>query len=282
MKMLQKKLSTLKNEKIPPINFNNRYDLTTLPSHPRVSFPYPDCTPYSQMLDKTALARRFGLGVEELPGYVSELVDVSSSSEGVCLVTAAIYTVSNSHAGSHADQLSHWLKNPPFEAFDNRQYNGTATIIDLTDYLHGQRLISEDLLRYLGKEQRIDFNAIRRLLLRTYHETPAKWDPNFAYLDPKGARFLGSLTNLVLVATDSPSVDHPNASPIHEQAHGGLWSGRVAIIEGYESNTLPVTSRLEGVIQTTLLATPRVKDAKQAVISFYSFSDRRRAKYAQA
>lgn len=280
MDILQKKLATLKSEKIPPINFNNRYDLTTPPSHPRVSFPYSDYTPHAQVLDKSALARRLGLGVEKLGGCVSEYVDVSSSPEGVCQVTAAIYTVSNSHAGSHADQPSHWLKNPPFEAFVDRQYNGTATIIDLTGYLHEQRFISEDLLRYLAEEQRIDFNAVHRLLLRTYHETPAKWDSNFAYLEPDAAKFLGSLPNLVLVALDSPSVDHPNASPIHEKAHGGLWSGRVAIIEGYESNTLPPETKIEGVIQTTLLAIPGVKDAKQAVISFYSFSDRRRAKYA--
>ena len=116
----------------------------------------------------------------------------------------------------------------------------------------------------------VNLKTTYRLFVRTYAKTPDNWDDTFAYLAPEASSFLGKLPNLVLFATDAPSVDHPNAAPIHTHAHGGLWAGRVAILEGYESNDLPKQDKLEGVVQTTLLETPQVRDAKYAVITFYS------------
>jgi hypothetical protein len=128
MDTLQRKLQRLQDEMVPSIDPKNKIDLTTSASHPRISFPFPDVTPYARALDKAALAERLGVDQETLSGTITTQMDVSSTSDGVCQVTAGIYLVTNSHAGSHGDQPSHWLSNPPFEAFDNHQYNGTATI----------------------------------------------------------------------------------------------------------------------------------------------------------
>lgn len=268
MEILREKLEKA-IEHVFCINHRKKIDLTTSPSHPRVSFPYPDITPHAQVLDKATLAQRLGIDPVVIQAKVSTSMDVSSNPEGVCQVTAAMYLVTNSHAGSHADQPSHWLANPPFESFDERQYNGIATVLDLTEYLKHDKAITSQLLQIQAQRVGVNLQTLSRLFVRTYDCTPSEWDPNFAYLTPEAGTFLGQLPNLLLLATDAPSVDHPKAAPIHAQAHGGLWAGRVAILEGYESNLLVKGERLEGVVQTTLLETPGVKDAKYAVITFY-------------
>lgn len=269
MDVLQRKLDGLRGEAIPTIDPTRRMDLTTSASHPRVSFPFPDITPYAQALDRETLAQRLGVDSQALGGNITNFMDVSSSPDGVCQVTAGIYVVTNSHAGSHGDQPSHWLANPPFESFDNRQYNGTAVVLDITNYLRGNKAITPEIIQEHAELVGTDLRTLHRLFVRTYEQTPSEWQDEFAYLSPEAGAFLGKLPNLVLFATDAPSVDHPNAAPIHTHAHGGLWAGRVAILEGYESNSLPKQDKLEGVVQTTLLETSGVKDAKYAVITFY-------------
>lgn len=270
MEVLQRKLGSLQGEVVPSIDPTKRINLTTCASHPRASFPFPDITPHAQALDRGELARRLGVCPDLLGGNITTRVDVSSSREGVCQVTAAIYLLTNSQAGSHADQPSHWLTEPPFETFDDRQYSGKATIFDLTSHLTGgNRAITSDMLQAHADRVGTDLRTIRRLFVRTYERTPREWDGDFAHLCPDASVFLGKLPYLVLFATDAPSVDHASAAPIHKQAHGGLWTGRVAILEGYESNTLPRQDRLDGVVQTTLLEIPGVSDARYAVINFY-------------
>lgn len=268
MDTLLKKLRAVINEDTPDINPKGRIDLTTPPSHPRVSFPFPDITPYAQVLNRRNLARRLGIPVELIKREISQQTDVSSSHEGVCQVTP-VYLVTNSHAGPHADQPSHWLAKPPFNSFDYRQYSGSATVFDLTEYLQKDKAITQRIIEEHAESTKTDLKSIGRLVVRTYHKTPTEWDSNFAYLSIQAANFLGRLPNLVLFATDAPSVDHPEASPIHKRAHGGLWTGRVAIIEGYESDKLPKRRKTNGVIETTLLKTPGVNDAHYAVIKFY-------------
>lgn len=271
MDLLQQKLKTLTYEYHPNISSSNRIDLTTLPDHPRVSFPYPEITPYAQSLGPTGLAARLGIDRQHIKHdvLISRRMDVSSNPGGVCYVTGGLLTISNSHAGSHADQPGHWLERPPFESFEDQQYNGNTAVFNLVPYFNGSKEITPEMLEQHARETGTDLERVRRLLVRTYDRTPHSWDNNFAYLRPEAAELLGKLPNLVLFGTDAPSVDHPDASPIHEKAHGKLWDGRIAILEGLNSDDLPRDDKLEGVLQTTLLPTRGVYDAKFAVVSFY-------------
>jgi len=214
--------------------------------------------------------------MQRLFALTEEIFWLMSHYEGVCHITTLLYkssrnwVISNSHAGSHADQPYHWLEDPPFESFDIRQYNGTATILDVFPYLdQNNPVITSRILDKAAEDNGINLNETRRLLLRTYHQIPEEWDGNFAYLDPDTASYLGLLPKLVMLGTDAPSVDHEDAAPIHKCSHGGLWAGRIAIIEGYNSDNLPIQPQLDGVLQTALIDISKVRDAKTAMIYFY-------------
>ena len=280
MEILERKLLIVEREPTYTVKFADKVNLTTLTTHPRISFPFPQVTPPTQILSRgydtvsrKGLATELGVNINELPDLLNHTQNVSSSSEGVCNVTGPLVLATHSHAGSHADQPHHWLNDPPFPSFDNRQYNGPTLILDLSSNFSDisfPRDITPSLLEKAMKPYH-DPKDITRIILRTYERTPDQWDPKFAYLTTEAANFLGSLPSLVLLGTDAPSVDKADASPIHECAHGGLWSGRVAILEGLELSALP-RRNLQGILQTTLLDVPEAKDAKTAICSFYPYS----------
>ena len=61
------------------------------------------------------------------------------------MVTANVVGRWNAHAGSHADQPAHWHAGPPLAAFDARQYQGPATVLDLRGQLQGLAISREML-----------------------------------------------------------------------------------------------------------------------------------------
>lgn len=73
------------------------------PNEKRASFPYYDFTPHLQSLSKTQLQQELGVKESTKKTIINESCNVSSSKEGVCVVTRTIQ-LSNSHAGTHADQ----------------------------------------------------------------------------------------------------------------------------------------------------------------------------------
>lgn len=275
--ILLQKLKTLEDEIIPSVSLATGRDLTTPPQHPRISFPFPDYTPVFQVLNRAELGGILALDLTNHPGIISELKDVSSSSDGVCLVTSSVFGRWNAHAGSHADQPKHWLAHPPFAQFDDRQYQGNVTILNLASALALQKesRITVELLQTAAGETDLNLQQVRRLILRTYEQTPNRWDSRFAFLDVEAGWFLGELPNLVLLGTDAPSVDHPGASPIDQCAHGGLWAGRVAILEGLETNHLPKQPRLDGVLHVVWNPMQQFEDAKGASVWFFESRETR-------
>lgn len=269
--MIHRKLQALEHEVIDPVRLEHAVNISTPPAHPRVSFPAQFHTPAFEILDRPALGRLVASELASVPTPLSELLDVSSSPAGVCMVTCNIVARWNSHAGSHADQPRHWLPDPPFPEFDDRQYRGSATILDLTRILEDQRdsRITAALLQQAAQAAEVDLNGVRRLLLRTYRTPPAQWESHYPYLDAGSGEFLGSLPELVLLGIDTPSVDHPAAAPIGAQAHGGLWAGRVAILEGLDLSALRCLPRLDGVLQTLWNPMQVAPDAKGALVLFF-------------
>ena len=269
--LLTQKLAALETEPWPLVDLRQVIDLSTSPAHRRGSFPAPEYTPPFQILDRQILGKLIGVELDQTEGIFSEVKDVSSNRAGVCLVTSSVFGRWNAHAGSHADQPIHWLKDPPLAQFDDRQYRGPATVLNLTSFLAGQSppAITLDILTQAMTQARIDPLTVRRLVVRTYHHTPVEWDDTFAYLTPEAGQYLGQLPGLLLFGTDAPSVDHPAASPIHACAHGGLWAGRVAILEGLESNFLPLDLRLDGVLHILWNPMQLHADAKGALVTFY-------------
>jgi len=93
----------------PPI------DISTSPFSERASFPY-SATPYAKFV---SMHENASFGNME----VNRLLDCSSSDKGVCYVQKTL-VLSNSHAGTHADQPKHFLENPPIQFYDESKYKG--------------------------------------------------------------------------------------------------------------------------------------------------------------
>ena len=193
-------------------------------------------------------------------------LDVSSSSEGVCIITK-ILQISNSHAGTHTDLPGHFLENPPFKQWDDFQLNGPCIILNLTKKKNCKIEI-EDLEKACGD---INPNKITRLLINTYgNDIPTQWDSNPSYLSIECSKYLGKLENLLLLGIDTPSVDHQNSAPICNCSHGGLWNGRVAIIENLDFSLLNKNDNYEsGFIQTIWNKNQQSFDGKGCHVNFY-------------
>jgi len=200
---------------------------------------------------------------------VSETMDVSSSQDGVCMVTCHAVSITNSHAGTHADTPFHFMQDPPFESFLDEQYSGNVIVLNLHSFLKDSKAITPEMLQAAAHECCIELAQIRRLILRTYIKPPAAWEDCFAYLTPAAATYLASLPLLVMVGTDAPSIDHPHAAPIHIHAHGELYKQRIAILEGLDCSTLPDALCTQGVLQTIWMPMQQFKDARGCVCLFY-------------
>jgi kynurenine formamidase len=216
--------------------------------------------------------------VKEQVKLINESFDVSGSPDGVCIVTRSIL-LSNSHAGTHADQPKHFDRNPPFSEFNDLQYNGPCIVLNLMDSLHFDKSITVEQLKPMIEKLNIKKDLVSRILLRTRNapNEEQEWQNEFAHLDPKCADWLvQTFPNLVLVGIDTPSIDHPTASPIIHCSHGALWKQRVAILENLNLGVLFTQSDnrtsmnvIHGYIQTIWNPMQIFEDSKGCLAQFY-------------
>jgi kynurenine formamidase len=114
----------------------------------------------------------------ETKNKISEVIDCSSSKDGVCNIHRII-SLYNSHSGTHADQPYHFLQNPPFKYFNDFQYNGPCHIIDLSEFDIEGGIKIEDFEKLIKED---DFNEITRLLFCTYpNSPPEEWNEKFKF-----------------------------------------------------------------------------------------------------
>lgn len=255
---------------------------------------------------------------------LSTSINVSSNLAGVCNVTGPVVTLSNSHAGTHADTPSHFLQHnhgsspaspsPPASPtaataaasssssssladFDPCCYVGDAVILDLSRSLAARNTreiddaVLDDVVTPLREHlKRINQGEmtmnIWRIILCTKRcdsedlDARDQWTDNFAHLSRSGATHLARcFPNLLLLATDSPSVDRVDANPIKDFAHGELYRHRIAIVENVDCR--PFYARLQqaavaeepgtifGSVQCVFNDAQKFKDARGCNIFFY-------------
>eukprot|EP00762_Andalucia_godoyi_P000052 ANDGO_02424.mRNA.1 hypothetical protein DQ04_00091010 len=238
-------------------------NVTSSLSRPRISFPYPSHTPSFRVLDETALRAELNIPTDvSTLGIVSSLENVSSSCSGVCMVTSRVFILTNAHEGTHADQPLHFTLDSPIAQFPDAFYNGDVILCDVRQLLQDSsdgRKITREILQSLKLD--LDADRVRRLVFRTYAALPAVWDAAYAYFDPEAAKYMAdTFPHLVLVATDAPSMDHQDASPIVDKAHGMLWSRHIAILEGLDLSG--VQRGREFVLQTVWNPMAQFPDAR--------------------
>ncbi|KEG15367.1 hypothetical protein DQ04_00091010 [Trypanosoma grayi] len=217
---------------------------------------------------------------------VSNALDVSGSARGPCRVVDKVLTITNSHAGTHADMPHHFSCDSNAVAFEDEHYSGDALILDISGLLKDAsndvdddkprpitRHIMEDAIAQCG----LLLQPVWRLLLVTRHVCnygDAAWKNGFAYLEPETVRYLAeSFPLLLLVGTDAPSVDHPDAAPICEAAHGALYDRGIALLESLQFDavhSLFKDSRvLRGSIMTVFSTTQSFKDSRGCHVIFF-------------
>ncbi|KAF0975499.1 hypothetical protein FDP41_005493 [Naegleria fowleri] len=214
-------------------------DLSVSPTAKYASFPYHDYTPYAQFISKEELLKELKIDsccnkTDQTSSLINESCDVSSSSNGVCIVTRNII-LSNSHAGTHADQPKHFEKSPIIEKFHTIQYNGDCIIVMLEHLLNDSLTISKELIENVFQHIQIPKEEIFRIILKTRKHHPTndvEWTNDFCHLSKEASHFLANeFPNLLLIGIDTPSIDHPNKAPIIEHSHGEFWKQRIAILE---------------------------------------------------
>lgn len=322
MQKVQEKLQRLSINKSRRIKFHSGVRADCPPSSQRASFPFPSHTPFCRPLSHRQALKELGFTDPDGAGHVddsaapfNEPCNVSGSPHGPCIVTRTLH-MSNSHAGTHADQPTHFIELSGDEkdtVFDDRQYNGHCLIVDLSaellnndsdsdDDSASYRITREMLMRVfhpiVSGTSRIAVDSIGRLLFCTWTNVQtedaideSQWTDKFAYFDPMGAGWLvETFPNLLLVGIDTPSVDHPSASPICNHSHGALWNGRVAILENlrfhrffnYEgddrrSDLLSLDnndrSMFEAHLQTIWSPTQIYDDAKGCSVMLYLYDE---------
>lgn len=230
---------------------------------------------------------------------VSHSMNVSSNPAGPCCVTTRVLTLSNSHAGTHADTPQHFLTPEVARAYDDDQYTGDAVLLDLSQLLVEQNArgatananaITAEVLREAMKLYGIELSKVTRLLVCSTNPhikgaaTKASggaggdvWRNDFAHLTVDGADFLAENgEQLLLFGFDTPSVDHPNASPISRTAHGKLWAGQIAILENLDFRHLHHLLAADdgrrcfyGAVQTVFNPYQAFADSRGCSVIFY-------------
>lgn len=175
----------------------------------------------------------------QLQKHCSVTEDVSSAPTGPCRVICNVLTLSNSHAGTHADTPFHFARDPTAQPFSMMQYNGSAVVLDVATLLEeqGSRAITMAILEAVERSSGISLALQWRILFRT---TKGVTPVAPAYFDIDAARYLASLPSLILIAVDSISVDNPTMSPICDGAHGAFLRERVAIVENVVLSNVPI------------------------------------------
>ncbi|EFC36554.1 predicted protein [Naegleria gruberi] len=218
---------------------------------------------------------------------MNQSCDVSSSCNGVCIVTRNVI-LSNSHAGTHADQPKHFEKNPIVEYFHTLQYNGACLVLNLVEELKNNLEISEEILRNAIEKSKIPKDKILRCIIKTRSNQPSdeqEWTNDFAHFHPSAAEYLSrELPNLLLIGIDTPSIDHPNKAPIIEHSHGRFWNARIAILENLNCEMIfshtnssdnsinsnnSINNSIEGYLQTSFNPLQISQDAIGCFVKFY-------------
>lgn len=149
-------------------------DLTSSPREPRCSFPYADYTPYARSV--RTFDELVPLSTSEHSSSLdqfSRYEDVSSSKDGVCMVTCCTLCLSNSHAGTHADTPAHFIAGPcrcgdelgdgEASAFEDAQYEGPCLVLDISDLLPS----SSPVLESIDNDGLVSRRTITRTILES-------------------------------------------------------------------------------------------------------------------
>ena len=112
---IARRVISLFNEDIPLFNIRKPYNIGEDPSSPRIAFPY-DITSPLQVVEQG--------GIEH----------VASPGNGPCIITATTLYKTHSHAGGHADTPFHLGEEYEDVLFNDGQYTGSATVVDLSPY----------------------------------------------------------------------------------------------------------------------------------------------------
>ena len=263
---------------------SKRVDLTVSPTAKFASFPYHDYTPFAQFISRDELLKELkmeGMCCHEHGSsntLINQSCDVSGSRDGVCIVTRSII-LSNSHAGTHADQPKHFEKDPIIERFDESQYNGLCMVLFMEDVIPvGEFAIKKEHLEKLFEKISIPKSHIVRLLLktRTQPNNDTEWTNDFCHFTVESAQYLAEeFENLLLIGIDTPSVDHPNKAPIIAFSHGQFWNKRIALLENLQFTNLPRNdkkSHLIGFLQTIFNPLQTCEDAIGCFVSLFPSS----------
>ena len=226
--------------------------------------------------------------------------NVSSSPLGPCRLVARVLTLSNSHAGTHADTPRHFHVNDGELDFPADCYTGACHVVDLSPFLcaagSGPRAITTEILRAAAERGRFQWKDVWRALFITRDYDAEKkrspigtldeWDDNFAHFDPKAADYLAAeASQLLLVGLDTPSMDHPTQSPICHGAHGALYRHKIALLENLNLDGVQLLIRASaaaasaatnlspahvvGTMMTVFIPAQSFPDAKGCAVVFF-------------
>jgi kynurenine formamidase len=218
----------------------------------------------------------------QLRHEVSERMNVSSSPHGPCIVHGRVVSITNSHAGTHADTVAHMMSpDAGLPHFRPEQYTGPCVVVQLT---HSGPVDASviDVVSRRAAAAGVNIAAAERVLF-WFREPegdgkPAadEWRDAFAHFTRSGTEALVSLCpQLLLVGTDSASVDHPSASPICEHAHGVLARRGVAILENLNldrvghGGSAASTGFFLGSLQTVFNPMAEFEDAIGCIAMFH-------------
>lgn len=224
---------------------------------------------------------------------VSRYTDVSSSEAGPCIVANRVLLMTNSHAGTHADNPHHFCGAPSVGRFDDAHYTGETLVLDLSEELRlfpdaGHAItvpLLEKALEKLPDGYRKGSKKVWRLLLVTRRLRAVErgphdkyWDDGYAYFFRESAEFLNRVfPHLLLIATEAASVDGPGVSPIGQHAHGVFLRSGIAILENVECkplyplliNTRGGYGYLEGSLLTLFHPMQDFEDSRGCVVVFF-------------
>ena len=136
---------------------------------------------------------------------------------------------SSTHGGTHADAPLHYdPEGAAIDAVDLRAYLGTARVIDLRGC---GDLVTADMLR----PSLVD--PVERVLLRTFDRFPHdRWPDIFAAVSPEAIELLAA-HGVVLIGTDTPSLDPETSKSM--DAHQAVRRAGMRVLEGLVLDHVP-------------------------------------------
>lgn len=216
---------------------------------------------------------------------VSLVQDVSSTAKGPCRVTCSALSITNSHAGTHADMPFHFCRESETESqrWPSDLYIGAALLVNLKPFiddqlrLTGSRAITKAVIEAFEKASSTTLVTNKRLIFCTSGSEdvarrlqPGCWS-DFSYFELAAAEYLTASSSVRLVGVDAPSVDAPSLSPICDGSHGMFYSGGVAIVENLIVPDNLWSGRvlaIKGWLQTTFHPTQDFPDSRGCSVLF--------------